>query len=198
MKKIIFLITIVCFSFNKLSAQEANRFKLGLNLGATASPEFGLLLGIEPKYNITNSSAVGLQVRVVSLLSRDIENLDKDYVANNIGYSAVSVMAIYEKYLITSGKFHPFIVGGLGYFKAFDEETFSRFDNGGAIDSSVQAQIGFNLGSGFDLGRFRLGLDYTLVPKAAIKIANDETIGQVNDSYISIYMGFTFGGGKFK
>ena len=66
--KNILLITIMVLGITSLSAQEKGKVRVGLDLGyAFATGGGGALVSLEPKYNLTNNSNVGLRIWLLML-----------------------------------------------------------------------------------------------------------------------------------
>jgi len=57
------LVVIFVFGISSMNSQEKEKFRMGLDLGyAFASEGGGALFNIEPKYNITDNSNVGIRI----------------------------------------------------------------------------------------------------------------------------------------
>ena len=62
MKKLI-LFTIIVLAITSINAQEKGKFRAGLDFGyAFAEGGGGALFSLEPKYNLTDNSNVGLRI----------------------------------------------------------------------------------------------------------------------------------------
>ena len=61
---------------------------------------------------------------------------------------------------------------------------------------NVKNQLGFLIRGGLEIKNLRYGLEYNFMPQADIKIPNIQTIGTIDNSYLGLSIGYTFGRGK--
>ena len=200
-EKSAFIFLLLCVY--TLYAQEENRFKAGIELGPAKGADFGLLVSIEPRYNISENSTLGLRLGGAIVLGRNLEELVESKYSIEEGFDlheVFSLAATFDKYLgKANSKFQPFIGGGIGYFKSSRINRVSTKDNPDvnlASTTKVCGKIGLLIRSGFVLGKFRLGLEYNIIPKAKIQMPNGDIAGSVKDSYSGASIGCIFGGGK--
>ena len=192
-----------------LHAQERNKFKLGVEVAPTISTglnsSLGFLVAIEPKFNNTENSAVGLKIGRAVAIERNIKFLD-DFQFNEVGwhkvYEVLSLAATFDQYLgKPNSKFQPFAGGGLSYYKASGVGDIDTQDNptmNFSSNTKIKGQLGILLRGGFELGKFRLGVEHNFIPKSNIKLPNGDIAGSVKDSYFSVSFGCTIGGGKWR
>jgi hypothetical protein len=57
--------------------------------------------------------------------------------------------------------------------------------------------MGGLLRGGFEWGKFRMGLEYNLVPKSTLQDTSGNNRGTISNSYLGIHLGFFVGGGKW-
>ncbi|WP_300978100.1 hypothetical protein [Flavobacterium sp.] len=195
MKKII-LTGLAVFAFTFANAQEKGKFRVGLDLGYTipSNGGGGILISLEPKYNIADNMNVGLRIGSAAMV-RDIET-------NSISSSAKisangSYVGTYDYYFNGSGKsFVPYVGAGAGYYSIANVE-FDTNNNNDAIGLDANGKMGGLLRAGFEWGKFRMGLEYNLVPKSTLQNINGDKVGTISNSYLGIHLGFYVGGGKW-
>ncbi|RDI58188.1 porin family protein [Flavobacterium glaciei] len=197
MKKIILsvLITLSCIGGY---AQKEGGFRVGLDLGIVpANSGGGVLLSLEPKYNIKDNMNVGLRIGVAAIV-RDIN----DSGANTSAKVAAngSYVATYDYYFNASGKsFVPYVGAGAGYYTIANVEfNDSSTSNNNDVNVEATGKFGGLLRGGFEWGKFRMGLEYNLVPESTLQDTNGNNQGSVANSYVGIHLGFYVGGGKWR
>ena len=91
----------------------------------------------------------------------------------------------------------PYLGGGLGFYSIANVE----FDdaNSDSDDAALDAtgKLGGLIRGGFEWGKFRMGLEYNLVPKSTLQNMYGAEVGTVTNSYLGIHLGFYVGGGKW-
>jgi outer membrane protein W len=201
-KKLIMLLVVGFFaSANLLYAQVEGKFRVGMDLGAAlpGSGGGGVLFYLEPKYNIQDNLNIGLRFGAAAMV-RDLEYYQTtDEISGKVGANA-SVALTTDYYFNTPGKnFAPFVGAGLGFMSFAQLELDSGFDEeeyAGVFDAR-NAFAPF-LRAGFESGKFRLSLDYNIVPKSDIINSQGEVIGDSGNSYLGVTIGFFVGGGKWR
>ncbi|WP_318309326.1 hypothetical protein [Flagellimonas crocea] len=190
MKKIAFAFLLMLAMVQVSQAQEEGKFRVGLEAGYTMPDGGGgVLLAIEPKYNIAANMNVGIRFESASM-------------AKNFGSfetslsSSVSYSGTFDYYFTSaSSSFAPFIGAGAGYHlpgtigfdnDSYDEELLEA-------DILVDEKFGGLIRAGFEAGKFRLAATYNLVGKSELLEAVE-----VKNSYLGISVGFYLGGGKWK
>lgn len=175
MKKVL-LMLITIFAINTFASAQAESygaFKVDVMLGY-ANPSAGLVKGgltfsIEPKYNLTDNIAVGVQLGS-TLLASD---------APGIGILGLNNYSLTGEYYFTENRLRPFagIAAGL-YAPAAVEITV----NGQTTTLPAgDSQFGFAPRVGIQLGHFRLAAEYNLVK---------------DSNFLSLKIGATIGGGS--
>lgn len=202
-KERLFLITFLLCLFH-LHAQEKNKIALGIETGLLISSDvesLGLLLHVEPKFKINENSRVGLRFALgVNSRSAQEEDSFQYTIDQSIGNTVYSILPTYDYYFKTDeNTFRPFLGLGLGYY-FLNNQDVSRSPivnpDTDVFTGAVNDGLGFLVRSGFEIAKFRFGLEYNFIPKADIIIANGQTLGTVNDSYFGISIGLTLGGEK--
>ncbi len=195
MKKII-LTAMVVFAFVNGYSQEEGKFRVGLDLGYTVPSNGGggILFSLEPKYNFKDNMNVGLRIGAAAMV-RDIET-DGETSSAKISANG-SYVGTYDYYFNKSGSsFVPYI-RGVGYYSIANVE-FDVLDEPSsqtALDAS--GKIGGLLRGGFEWGKFRMGVEYNLVPKSELQDLSGVKKGTIANSYLGIHLGFYVGGGKW-
>ncbi|WP_291777316.1 OmpW family outer membrane protein [Cecembia sp.] len=201
MKKFLILVISVLFlSIGHLYAQEQGKFRVGLDLGYTipTSGGGGLLFYLEPKYNIRDNMNIGLRIGGAAMV-RDLVYFDNmNELSGNISVNGSYVLT-YDYYFKSEGSnFAPFVGAGIGWmrFAAISFDSDVEPDEAGNL--SVNSSFAPVLRAGFEAGKFRLSLDYNIVPKSDIVDLQGNVIGETGNSYLGIALGFYVGGGKWR
>jgi outer membrane protein W len=194
MKKIILSVCIAFFCVSGY-AQKEGGFRVGLDLGVVpTNGGGGVLFSLEPKYNIKDNMNVGLRIGIAAIV-RDINdsgNTTSAKVAANGSY-----VATYDYYFNGAGKsFVPYIGAGAGYYSIANVE-FDDTDNSDNVMVDATGKMGGLVRGGFEWGKFRMGLEYNLVPESTLQDINGNNQGTVANSYVGIHLGFYVGGGKW-
>lgn len=195
----IFLVLLVlCLG---LQAQEKGRLKGSIEFGPLLGPNLGFQISLEPKYNITDRSNLGLRIELPGLFGRDLTLNDRSLDFDNEGnIQGIFLPVTYEYYLGKRGKsFQPYIGGGLGYFRMNGDVTvFDPSAPENSMSATSRGTIGAITKFGFEWGKFRYGFAFTYVPDADLVSEAGQTIGFTRDYYVHFNMGLTLFGGKWK
>ncbi|MFV5695080.1 hypothetical protein ACM55G_06525 [Flavobacterium sp. LB3P122] len=196
MKKVI-LAAIIAVAFTNVYSQKKGGFRVGLDLGYTvpANGGGGLLFSIEPKYNIQENMNIGLRIGAAGMV-RDFQNNGTTTSAN---VSAnVSYVGTYDYYFNKAGKsFVPFVGGGAGLY-SIANVAYEDVNTSDQISVSGTGKMGALLRGGFEWGKFRMGMEYNLVPKSDLYNIYGDKVGIVSNTYLGIHLGFYVGGGKWR
>lgn len=198
MKKLI-LAVFVAMVFTNVYSQRQGGFRVGLDLGYTFPSDGGggILFSIEPKYNIKENMNVGLRIGAAAMI-RDIQdNGDGNTTSAKVSANG-SYVATYDYYFNAAGKsFVPYIGGGVGYYSIANVEIDDTNESDQiAIDAT--GKMGALVRGGFEWGKFRMGLEYNLVPESNLQNINGDNIGTVSNTYLGVHLGFYVGGGKWR
>jgi hypothetical protein len=107
-------------------------------------------------------------------------------------------------YYFTKGTsiFAPFLGAGLGIYNVVNVGvTASGTDiptTPNTAGITAEDKFGGLIRGGFELGHFRMGLEYYLVPSSNLYDLNSNVIGVSNNSFLQLSVGFYFGGGHWK
>lgn len=189
MKKIILSLLVIMFAMNVSFAQsqEFKNFRVDAGLlyampGGDAL-DAGVGYYLNPKFYITDNILLGAKVEGAVMGSADEDSFDVSAV--------VSYAATFDYYFNTNS-FRPFVGADAGIY-ALGSVEYDSMDLGGTNtlemdDFDLGSKFGLAPKVGFSYGHFDLALQYNLI------------FGQEKDydeyNYMSIKVGFHFGGGK--
>ncbi|NVN18016.1 outer membrane beta-barrel protein [Muricauda sp. HICW] len=190
MKKILFSLLLMFAVAQVSQAQEEGKFRVGLDLGYTMPDGGGgVLIAIEPKYNIADNMNIGLRFESAAMA----KNVTSDGVSLEASLAASGTYSGTFDYYFTSGSssFAPFMGAGIGYSSIANID----FDESGPDSEEIEldGKFGGLIRAGFELGKLRLAASYNLIGKSDL----GEGI-EVKNSYLGISLGFYLGGGKWK
>lgn len=173
-------------------AQDFKPFKVGLHLGYAAPSDGGggVAFAFEPAYRINDALAVGLRIEAAAL-AKVVGDAEADI-------STSSSYTLFGQYYLSNNKFRPFVGLGAGIFSnatvSFNEDGFD------AVDLDPSASFGFFPRVGFDLGHFNLLFDYNLIGATdevdVPGLGTVELEDEIKNSYFSVKLGFSIGGGR--
>jgi len=195
MKKIIIALVAVCLIGN-MYGQEEGKFRVGLNLGgAVPTGGFGFLIDIEPKYNLTDNMNVGLRFGSAIIAKElQLDNNDEfesaDFSANN------SYLATFDYYFPLEGSFTPFVGAGAGLFSIASVAGQDGVDVD-SEDVDAEAKFGAMVRGGFEVGKFRMSLEYDFIPETNLQDGQGNEVGTIKNGYLGITVGFFVGGGRW-
>jgi len=103
----------------------------------------------------------------------------------------------FDYYFLTGGKFVPFIGGGIGYygFSNVEVDSGTNVPDDAVLDATMA--IAPMIRGGFEFRKFRLSLDYNILPSSELVNIQNQRIGTVANSYLGFTLGFYVGGGKW-
>jgi outer membrane protein X len=192
MKKLTFVVlSLLCFNF--ANAQREGGFRVGLDLGIIpASGGLGVSFDIEPKYNITENMSVGLRLGG-AVIARDVEEIGSNTFVT--ATAIASYLGTYDYYFPSGKSFVPFVGGGVGFASALsvranEDDDIESIDPDGGFAGVIRG--------GFEWGKFRMNLEYNLMPKTPLYDSFGFTSKDISNSYFAVNLGFYIGGGKWK
>ncbi|WP_296703156.1 outer membrane beta-barrel protein [Algoriphagus sp.] len=195
-------ITLLLFVCQWTIAQQAGRFRMGMDLGA-AIPKgggIGALVNLEPKINLNNKMNVGIRFGVAGL-AKDVTYFDitEDYEGEISGN--LSITGTFDYYFNNGGSnVAPYLGAGFGYFalSSIDIQNgdFDNPDNFGDLEADFKwAPM---VRAGVELGKFRMGAEYNFVPTSNLQNSAGEVIGEAVNQYFGFTLGFYVGGGRWR
>ncbi|WP_194974131.1 OmpW family outer membrane protein [Aquiflexum lacus] len=201
MKNVIVVFVLLLFGvITTVNAQEKGKFRVGLDLGYTVpmSGGGGLLFYLEPKYNIQDNMNIGLRIGGAAMVRDLVYFSNTDDATGKVSVNGSYVLT-YDYYFKSEGSnFAPFVGAGLGWmtFASVEVDTTNDPDDYGGL--SANTAFAPVLRAGFEAGKFRLSLDYNLVPKSDLVNSQGTVIGETGNSYLGVALGFYVGGGKWR
>jgi outer membrane protein X len=197
MKKIILLALITLAVANGYS-QKKGGFRVGLDFGyVPTGGGGGGMFSLEPKYNLDDNMNVGLRFGGAGIV-RDLEGENGGTTTAKIAASS-SFVGTYDYYFHKSGSsFAPYVGAGVGYYSLanveIDDTTTELPDS---YSPAVSGEMGGLIRAGFEWGKFRMGVEYNLVPDSDVENLSGDKIGTAKNAYVGIHLGFFLGGGKW-
>ncbi len=201
MKKLFTIVLILMIS-QSLMAQQAGRFRMGMDLGAAIPKDGGIgaLINLEPKVNLTDRMNVGIRFGVAGL-AKDVTYYDiiEDYEGEISGN--LSVTGTFDYYFNNGGSsVAPYLGAGFGYFTLSSLEInngdFDTPDNIGDLEADFKwAPM---VRAGVELGKFRMGAEYNFIPTSNLQNTAGEIIGEAINQYFGFTLGFYVGGGRWR
>lgn len=200
--KRLFAITLLLFVCQMTMAQQAGRFRIGMDLGA-AIPKgggIGALVNLEPKVNLNNNMNVGIRFGVAGL-AKDVTYYDviEDYEGEISGN--VSVTGTFDYYFNKgASNVAPYIGAGFGYYALssiqINSDDFDTPDNFGDLEADFKwAPM---VRAGVELGKFRMGAEYNFIPTSNLQNTSGNVIGEAINQYFGFTLGFYVGGGRWR
>jgi outer membrane protein X len=181
------------------SAQEKGKIRVGLN-AAMAIPQSGIGFAgdWDIRYNISNRMNAGIMFNS-SLQAKDIKysgGLMTQFTFNgSTGYLAHG-----DYYFNKPGSiFASFVGGGIGMIEVGNIQMSSFQDNEGISGFAVSAEKKTQglLRAGFEVGHFRVVLNYHIIPRSTLYDLLDFSIGSTQNNFLGLSLGFYLGGGRW-
>lgn len=200
MKKI-FLSLLILLLFQTAYAQRSGAFRFQMDLGAAIPQEGGVgaLINLEPQVLVSNNIAVGIRIGAAAL-AKDVTyySIDDDY-EGEVGANASVTGTV--NYYFNNGRSRvaPYIGAGFGYYGLSNLELSEDGDLDDDDIGELSASFAWApmLRAGVELGKFRLGAEYNLVPKSDLQNVSGAVIGEAINQYFGFTLGFFVGGGKW-
>lgn len=193
------LLAVAFMSFFMAEAQYGsdrvfNPWKIDVSLGGAipADGGGGGLFAAEPKYAVGDQFWIGLRLEE-AVMGRSYPNGDG---TNSTKISGSGSYALTGDFYFTTDEFRPFIGVGGGVYSL----ASASVDNNSGSSTTIQAatKLGAVIRAGFEVGHFRMGVEYNLVGNSSATLVDFNTgnlyVGTVKNSYIGIKAGFVFGG----
>lgn len=194
MRKVFCIMFFYAFAIAAYSqGNELRKFKGAIQFGYTWPSDGGggIAFIFEPGYRINDQIATHLRYES-ALMVRDIGGQSTKIAATR----SFTINAQY--YHLTNEKFRPFAGLGLGWFLPATV-GFDIIEGGIAFSYEPAGTIGLYPRLGFDYWHFTMLIDYNIIPKSEAQVAvsnGTKEIRKFKNSYMSIKLGLTFGGGR--
>ena len=190
MKKILVCLVLAVMTASAFAQQEG-RMRGSINAGlAIPGIGFGGTTDVQLGYNIQDNMNVGVKFATAGMFRANPNEEDGGTLtfAANVNY-----LATFTYFFNNGGRFAPFIGCGLGVF---------RIMGFGFGDESVYVAGGRKFGglltAGVEMGRFRLGVEYNLIPRSELRYAGQTpAVTSIPNSYLGITVGFVIGRGTW-
>lgn len=196
LKKLLFTL-IVILTFN-VNAQEAGKFRFGVELGPNiANQGGGIHFSLEPKINLAKEYNIGLSFFTSYLALRSFDIVGEQSFNAGISLSFFSGIApVFNYYFQTPIMLKPFLGAGLGY-AYIGGVNFLLNQEGIDLTSGLGiAYIGLIQG-GFELSKFRFSFNYNILPNTLLVNVTNNDKYKIANSHFSAKIGFYIGGGKW-
>jgi hypothetical protein len=184
----LFLLFTSCITYSQDKFQEIDHFKQFevLKEGGWARPagngtKAGVLLALEPRFNIIDKFTVGLRGESTAMARAgyQINNLSAD---GEVGLG-IAILATGD-YYFTTRDVRPFFGFGVGVYNFVSIEATSS--NGGRVTMPAVTKPGGMLRTGVELWQHvRASIHYNIVGKT----------NTINNNYMGISLGIVLGGG---
>ncbi|MCL2028401.1 MAG: hypothetical protein FWG79_07955 [Bacteroidales bacterium] len=192
---------LVCTVFAAMTAsvfsQEQGKFRL--NFDAVYTDPFGFNSGVADPVltNIGFGFNLQLGYNLLENMNVGIRYGHRQTVVPKNIYSDMSFpfLTTFSYYFANSGKnlLVPFVSGGFGVYRYLYHHPYKREDG--------NIRFGGMLTAGFEIQRFRLGIEYNLVQNSLLA-PQSESVGvdplSKTNSYFAVTAGFYFGGGLWE
>jgi outer membrane protein W len=155
-------------------------FALGYAIPGGSGAKAGILMAGEPKYSINDNITVGVRFEA-AIVARAATDADGNKVVGEVSASG-SYLATAD-YFFNTNTFRPFVGVGAGLFSSAGA---SYDDNGDYVVAASGSKFGAAPRAGFELGHFRMAVEYNIAGKN----------GPINNNYLGIKLGFFVGGGR--
>lgn len=198
MKKLNLVILLVC-AFAIVNAQTFKPFKVDLSTGyaipSGKGAKGGVLLVVEPKYAVMDAFSVGLRMEL-AIMARGLSSVNQDNA--EIDVKGAGSYLLTGDYYFTTNKVRPFAGLGLGLF-SLASASANTSTNSSSAATSAGSKFGGMIRTGAEIGHFRFGFEYNLVPTTDATVydnSGNPTTGKAKNSYIGIKLGAVIGGGR--
>ena len=179
---------VVFFYLFGLNAQVKLKVEPGVLL-ETDSENLGLLLNIEPHVKASEKTVIGLRFGIaVNPQKINIDNDSSFFIDELDDNGIISFVPTFD-YYFNINRIKPYLGLGTGYY-VFNNIDVSNRNTAITVEGNVKNQLGFLIRGGLQLGNTRFGLEYNFIPKADIKIPDDQIIGTIDNSYLGLSIGF--------
>jgi outer membrane protein X len=197
-------ITLILFCFvAAVYAQEAGKIRGTGFIGIAAPPSgLGMSFNADLRYVVTDNANIGAMWGLAMMY--------RDFGYSFWGANA-SITMHFNRFFLVHGDYYfndgskmfaPFLGGGIGNFNVFNMNLYVEANQ---QPKYVQVSnppedrvIGGLIRGGFELGKFRVSLDYYLIPRSTMFNEDLLAIGKAGNSYLNMNLSFYLGGGKWR
>lgn len=207
--KTILSLTILLSSFVNLSAQKEQTIKLKVEAGLNWKPaernaiwDWGQIYGLEVKLKTSENTFIGLRIQANENFQINEKYKPAQFFIDNdikINYfeatsgTQISFVPTFD-YYFSGNRIQPYLGAGIGYYMLAPPLKFlQNSTTPGVLETTVGNQLGLLVRGGIDIGKISVGLEFNYILEADIKIPSGLVIGTVNDSFIALLIGYSFG-----
>lgn len=185
MKKM--FICALVLQFSLLSQAQETTFKpfkfdiaLGYAIPGGSGTKGGVIFAFEPKYALNDAITLGLRWEGAAMVRATVDETGED-VKGDAKASASYLLT--GDYYFNTNRFRPFAGIGAGLYRNAAVRIESEDIE---TDMKTSSKFGFAPRVGFEFGHFRTAIEYNVAGK----------VGNYNNNYLGIKMGFFIGGGR--
>ena len=197
MRKLLFL-SVFFMSVLLVHAQSGDRifnpWKVDVSLGVALPQDGGGggLFAAEPKYAIMDQFWAGLRIEE-AIMGRSFPNGDGTNSTKIMGSGSYVLTG---DFYFTTTDFRPFIGVGGGIYRLASGTIDDN--SGGSTTIAAATKLGALVRAGFELGHFRMGVEYNLIGNSDQTLYDFNTgntfTSTIKNGYIGIKAGIVFGG----
>lgn len=186
MKKILYILIFI--SFSKVKSQVNEKIKFELGMGYIIYPTNGIIFSLEPKYKIKENIEIGILFKS-SIQARTGDNFDPYILHSKQLNNSLSVT--YDYFNKNKNLIKPFIGGGIGLYSIKNTYTFKALPFLGLLDPQQANKVEFGglIRTGIEYKRFKLSLEYVLLPKS--DISDSYRLATIQNSNIGIHLNYS-------
>jgi outer membrane protein X len=196
MKKNILILVALTLALSGF-AQKQGAFRVGFD-GGIAIPRggMGVLASAEPKYNIADNMNVGLRVGLAAM-AKEIVFTNSNEASEAETSANLSTLLTFDYYLNKGGRSAFYVGAGAGYY-VLGNVKLDFLNQADEITSlNITNKPGGLVRAGFESGKFRMGMEYNLIPETELYSVSGKVIGTSRNSYLGLHLGFFVGGGRW-
>lgn len=166
----------------KAQSETYKLFKVDVGAGYGFGKAKGVLFYAEPKFNLHDNFAAGLRFEGAIL-----GNISTNDTYGSVDLSAIGSYVLTGDYYLGTNTFRPFGGLGVGLFNMGSVTVDTQDSEANTTDYNIGTKFGVVPRIGFEVGHFRMGLEYNLITSQP---------SDFNRNYFSLKAGVVIGGGK--
>ena len=208
--KTILLLMILLYSFVNLSAQKEPNIKLKVEMGLNWKPaeregnywDWAPHLSLEPKLKTSKNTFIGLRIHIAENFANNEEYKPPQFFnENNISINIleatptrlISFVPTFD-YYFSKKSFNSYLGAGIGLYMLKPSIKILQKPNASEVlEISIDNPVGFLIRGGIDIWKLTVGLELNYLLEADIKTPSGLIIGSVDDSFIALSIGYSFG-----
>jgi hypothetical protein len=180
--------TISSFAQDKFEiVKHYKPFEVDLGMGYArpqgSGSKAGVLLYIEPRYNLLDRLSVGLKTEATAMARGYVDVTGTQQLSGDAGLS-LSFLATSE-YYFTTRLVRPFIGAGGGIYNLVGINATTS--SGGSVNVPAVTKFGGMARAGLEIWHIRAAVEYNFIGKT----------NTINNNYIGLKIGIVLGGGQY-